>query len=158
MEKIPGVGDVGGVCPATAGQEAPQPYPALRHPSAMAQHSAPLGPFAPTRWPAWRIVDVVATISLFVVYAVGLLALLYFSVFWVMATDSCGANDCDYGKLGTAYVLNDGVGIVVYVVTLVVAVVLVVRRRPAFWLPLVGGLVQLGLFLAAMSQLSGVTA
>ncbi|CAM3134486.1 Vitamin K epoxide reductase family protein [Tsukamurella hominis] len=115
-------------------------------------------PAPPTHWPAWRIVDLVATIALFVVYAVGVLGLLYFSIFWVMATDSCGANDCDYDKLGTAYVLNDIGGVVVYVVALVVAVILVVRRRPAFWLPLVGGAVQVGLLLAAMSQLSGVTA
>lgn len=117
----------------------------------------PVVQHAPVHWPAWRIADVVMTIALFVVYAVGVLGLLYFSIFWVMATDSCGANDCDYDKLGTAYVLNDLGGIVVYVVSLVVAVVLMVRRTPAFWLPLVGGAVQVGLFLAAMSQLGGVS-
>ncbi|AUN42016.1 hypothetical protein ASU32_20060 [Tsukamurella tyrosinosolvens] len=123
-----------------------QPYP------------APMpAPPAPNRWPTWRILDTVVTIALFAVYSVVLLGLLYFSVFWVMATDSCGANDCDYDKLGTAYVLNDLAGGVVFLVTLVVAVVLMVKARPAFWLPLVGGVVQLGLFLAAMSQLSGVS-
>lgn len=141
---------------AAAGQPvapgAPVP-PQYRYPATM-----PVAQQVPTHWPAWRIIDLVATIALFVVYAVGVLGLLYFSIFWVMATDSCGANDCDYDKLGTAYVLNDIGGVVVFVVALVVAVILLVRRRPAFWLPLVGGAVQVGLFLAAMSQLSGVTA
>ncbi|MGX9296045.1 DUF6264 family protein [Tsukamurella paurometabola] len=130
------------------GQPVPPWYPAPRPPAA---------PYTPTRWPTWRIVDMIATIVLFTLYGVALLGLLYFSVFWVMATDSCGASDCDYDKLSAAYVLNDLVGGVVFLVTLVVAVVLLVRRTPAFWLPLLGGAVQVGLFLAAMHQLSGVS-
>ncbi|CAM3625589.1 Vitamin K epoxide reductase family protein [Tsukamurella ocularis] len=117
----------------------------------------PAAPHVPNRWPTWRILDTVVTIALFGVYSVVVLGLLYFSLFWVMATDSCGANDCDYDKLSTAYVLNDVGGIIAFLVTLVVAVVLMVRRTPAFWLPLLGGLVQAGLFLAAMQQLSGVS-
>lgn len=146
MNEIPRCDNaVGGAADA---RPVPPQYP---YPAAM-----PVARDVPNHWPAWRIVDLVATIALFVVYAVGVLGLLYVSIFWVMATDSCGANDCDYGKLGTAYVLNDLIGIIVYVVALVAAVILVVRRRPAFWLPLVGGAVQVGLLLAALSQLSGV--
>ena len=66
-------------------------------------YPAPMpAPPGPNRWPTWRILDTVVTIALFAVYSVVLLGLLYFSVFWVMATDSCGANDCDYDRLGTA--------------------------------------------------------
>lgn len=117
----------------------------------------PTRPSAPTRWPAWRIIDLVATISLFMVYAVEMLAVLYFSVFWVMATDSCGAGGCDYDKLTTAYVLNDVCGIIVYPITLVVGVVLLVRGRPALWLPILGGAVQVALLAAALGQLAGVS-
>jgi hypothetical protein len=117
----------------------------------------PPQPYAPTRWPVWRILDLVATISLFGVYAFEVLALLYFSIFWAMAADSCGTAGCDYGKLDTAYFLNDVCGIVVYLVTLVVAVVLLVLRRPAFWLPLLGGLIQIALLVAALEQLAGVS-
>ncbi len=114
-------------------------------------------PPAPNRWPAWRIADLVGTIVLFGMYAVGLLALLYFSVFWAMATDSCSAaSNCDYGKLDTAFVLNDICGIIVFLVSLIAGIVLLVLRKPAFWLPLLGGLIQIGLFVAAMHQLSGI--
>lgn len=114
-------------------------------------------PCAPTRWPVWRIVDLVATICLFGVYAFEVLALLYFSIFWTMAADSCGTAGCDYGKLSAAYVLNDIGGVVVYLVTLVVAVALLVLRKPAFWLPIVGGLIQVALLAAALGQLAGVS-
>lgn len=136
-------------------------YPAPGYPvqmgPPMGTAGQPVAPYAPTRWPTWRIVDVVVTIVLFGLYGTVLLGLLYFSIFWAMATDSCGSTGCDYDKLDNAYALNDLAGVIVFAVTLVVAVVLAVLRKPVFWLPLLGCAIQVGLFLAAMNQLSGVS-
>ena len=123
----------------------PQPYPAM-----------PPAPTKAHRWTAWRIADLIATLVLFAVYAVELLALLYLSLFWAMATDSCGSGQCDYSKLDNAYFLNDIVGIAVFCVTAVVAIVLLCLRKPAFWLPILGGGIQIALLLAASAQLAGI--
>ncbi len=109
------------------------------------------------RWPLWRSVDLVVTLVLFSLYAVGLLSLLYLSMFWTMATDSCSTGACDYAKLGQAYFLNDLAGIGVFAVTVVVAIVLLCLRKPAFWLPILGGAIQVVLLLASLDLLAGIT-
>lgn len=119
----------------------------------------PMMPYAPneqSRWPAWRIADLVGTILLFLGYGAVLVVLLFFSAFWVMGTDSCPPSGCDYGKLDIAYTLNNVCGIIVYLVCLVIAVILLVMRKPAFWLPLIGGVIQIALLAAALGQLNGV--
>ncbi|WP_238219299.1 DUF6264 family protein [Tsukamurella pulmonis] len=134
----------------------PAPHGASPAPTCPSPMGSPAPP-APNRWPAWRIVDLVVTIALFAVYAFGVVALLYISLFWAMATDSCGSTGCDYGKLQNAYFLSDICGVLVYVVSLVVAIVLLVLRRPAFWLPILGAVIQAALFAAALGQLAGVS-
>ncbi len=100
--------------------------------------AAPPAPVAPTRRPR-RVWDLVLTILLLVVY-LGVTAIgSFLGVFLAFASDSCGASSvCNVDQIGT------GMTVAVYgvwapvLIVLIVAIVLLVRRRLAFWVPLVG--------------------
>jgi hypothetical protein len=93
---------------------------------------------APTR-PPRRVWDLVLTILLLVVY-LGVTAMgSVLGFFLAFASDSCGASSvCNVDQIGA------GLTVAVYgvwapvLVVLIVAIVLLVRRRLAFWVPLVG--------------------
>ncbi|KMV17573.1 hypothetical protein ACT17_14850 [Mycolicibacterium conceptionense] len=110
------------------------------------------------RWTAWRIADLIATLVLFAGYALVLIALLYYSLFWVMGIDACTYRECNEDKLRSAYVVHDIGGIVLFLVLAVIAVVLTVMRKPAFWLPILGVAGQGGLLFVALDLLSQVIA
>ncbi|EKF21941.1 hypothetical protein C731_4081 [Mycolicibacterium hassiacum DSM 44199] len=106
-------------------------------------------------WPPGRIVDLVATAVLFAVYTVGLLLLLWFSLFWVMGTDVCAYKDeCPIeDRLPMAYLVHDGLGIVVFAVLLIVAIIRLIRARRSFWLPLVGMAIQAALLVLVLKTM-----
>lgn len=55
------------------------------------------------------------------------------SPFFVMATDPCGADNCDFSRLTWAYVVTWG-GVAVAVVLAVVGMALAARRRTRMWI------------------------
>jgi len=131
-----------------------------QHPHYLIPQSYPVPavPVKPARWTPWRIVDLVTTLVLFAVYGVVLLALLYYSLFWTMGIDACTYRECDEGKLGSAYVVHDIGGIALFVVLAILAAVLTVMRKPAFWAPLLGVAGQVGLLFVALNLLDQVVA
>jgi Family of unknown function (DUF6264) len=105
-----------------------------------------------------RPVDVTATVLLLVVHAflvgvtVALLGLL------VMVTDPCGSRHCgDPAWIDRAMVSGIGGGGAVFIATVVIAVIRLVRHRKAFFVPLIGCVAQLGLAIgaAAMESMAG---
>ncbi len=102
--------------------------------------------------------DLVTTIVLLVL-AVIIAAVLTFSAFFlVFASDPCGASTaCDTGRMGAGFFLALlGPGAVT-LVTVIVAVVLLVVRRRAFWVPIVGILLSAGVWVGgAVLVVSGV--
>jgi hypothetical protein len=121
---------------------APAPAPAAALPSAPAASPAPAGTLARPR----RVWDLVLTI----IGIIGYLALTALaSASWfllVFAGDSCGASSvCNYDQIG------NGISVVlwgVWVPTLFVlagSIVLLVTRRIAFWVPLVGALLTIAI-------------
>ncbi len=91
--------------------------------------------------------DLVLTIVLLAVMAGLAFLLLFFSFFLAFAGDSCGASStCDFDRMGTGMLVAMILPIVVAVIALVGAVVVLVLKRIAFWIPLVGMVLMVGAF------------
>lgn len=85
-----------------------------------------------------RVWDLILTIIL-VVGAVVLAALASFmGVFLAMASDPCGAVDCNFDLITAGFLLGTIGPWVALALTVAGAVVLLVLRRLAFWVPVVG--------------------
>jgi len=107
--------------------------------------------------PPVKTLDVVITIVLLV--ADGVLAALasFMGLFLVMASDSCGARDCNVDLITVGWLMGMILPWVAFVATVIVAIVLMVKRRLAFWVPLAGAaLIVLGLVAAFLVASSAV--
>lgn len=94
--------------------------------------------------------DLPLTIVLLVVYLIVTVLGSASSFFLVFAGDSCGASSiCDYDQIGKAVLLALGGVWVAFVLLLILAIVLLVTRRLAFWVPLLGILVAVGIVITA---------
>lgn len=104
-----------------------------------------------------KVWDVVVTIILLVGAAVLAALASLMGMFLVMASDPCGARDCSTELITIGWLMGMILPWVVLVVTAVVAIVLLVKRRLAFWVPLVGAVaIVLSLVLAFMVTSMGV--
>jgi hypothetical protein len=76
--------------------------------------------------------DTVATVAMFVLAAIAGALSVSFSFFFVMATDSCTANNCDTSALDWAYVVTWG-GVGVAAIVAVVGIIVAARRKRVMW-------------------------
>ena len=99
--------------------------------------SAPAAPVHPRPRRSW---DLILTIVLLIAYLLGTLVASFSAFFLAFAGDSCGASSvCDYDQMSAGMIVAlIGVWIPALVVV-IGAIVLLVLRRLAFWVPLVGG-------------------
>jgi hypothetical protein len=128
---------------------APPPYPGGPAYSAPAED-------APLKRPV-KVLDVVITIVLLV--ADGVLAGLasVMGMFLVMASDPCGNLTCDGSLIAIGWMMGMILPWVAFAITVVVAIILMVKRRLAFWVPLAGAaLIVLSLVLAFVVTAAGV--
>ncbi|ANR92403.1 MULTISPECIES: DUF6264 family protein [Mycobacterium avium complex (MAC)] len=97
--------------------------------------------------------DLVATLVLLVVHG-GLFAATYVLLgLLVMSTDPCGYQKCgDPAWIDRAMNLNIWAGAALLVLDIAVAVVLLVRRKRAFFVPIIGCLAQVALAVAAAAM------
>lgn len=105
-----------------------------------------------------RPADVVATVVLLIVHGFLLAATYVLLGLFVMGTDPCGAVKCgDPAWIDRAMMLGVWGGAAVLVADVAVAVALLIRRRRAFFVPIVGCLAQVGLAIgaAAIETLAG---
>ena len=103
--------------------------------------------------------DLVTTIVLLVVAGAIAAVLTFFAFFLVFASDPCGASTvCDTDRMGAGFFLALlGPGAVT-LVAVVVAVVLLILRRISFWVPIVGILLAVGVWVGgAALVISGVS-
>ncbi len=115
----------------------------------------PQAPTVAARRP--RTADIVATSLLISLHVTAFVVAAFFSAFYAMASDPCGTGvACDTAKIGHAYVLTDIVGGVVMLGASAGAVLLMLRRRVAFWVPLLGITVQVILVIASIGLLGSV--
>jgi hypothetical protein len=105
-----------------------------------------------------RPADIAVTLVLLVVHGFLLAATVVLLGLLVMGTDPCGAVKCgDPAWIDRAMLLGIWGGAAVLVADFAVGVFLLVRRRTAFFVPIIGCVAQVGLTIgaAAMESLSG---
>jgi hypothetical protein len=105
-----------------------------------------------------RTADITVTVLLLVLHAFLVMVTLALLELLVMITDPCGSQPCgDPAWIDRAMWLGLGGGGVVFVATLVVAVVRLAGRKAAFFAPLIGCAAQVVLAIgaAAMETLAG---
>jgi len=97
---------------------------------------------------AW---DVALTVILLVLLAAFALVASYLGLFIGLVSDACSADTCDFE------LITWGVGValispwVILVITLVFAIIQLVRRRLAFWIPLVAAALIVGMFFVGVA-------
>lgn len=91
-----------------------------------------------------RVWDVTITIILLVLAAGLALIVSYLGFFLGMVSDPCGESDCDFGVIEAGILVAVGLPWVVMLAAVVTAVFLLVRRRIAFWVPLVAAALIVG--------------
>jgi glucan phosphoethanolaminetransferase (alkaline phosphatase superfamily) len=112
---------------------------------------------APPRRPV-IVWDLVLTIVLLVVMIGAALLASFFSFFLAFASDSCGAvATCDSERIATG-MLTAMIGpLLVGLLALIAAVIVLVLKRIAFWIPIVGIVLIVGVFVGgAAITASGV--
>ncbi|MGO4536949.1 hypothetical protein [Leifsonia sp. 2MCAF36] len=123
--------------------------------------AAPGGPL-PSGLPAARrpviVWDLVTSIVLLVVAVVVAAALTFSAFFLVFASDPCGGpTACDTGRMGAGFFIALLGPAAVTLVAVITAVVLLVRRRVSFWVPIAGILLSVGVWAGgAALVISGV--
>jgi hypothetical protein len=102
--------------------------------------------------------DLVLTIVLLALMVGAGALLFFFSFFLVFASDSCGASSqCDYHRMSTGWLIAMILPIAVGLLALIATIIVLVLRRIAFWIPLVGIALMVGAFvLGAAVTASGV--
>lgn len=144
--------------------DAVQPEP-VRPPSAQSEPTpAPAQPYDQyaTAAPAKRPIimwDLVTTIVLLVLMVGAALLASFLSLFLAFAGDSCGASSvCDYDLMATGMMVAMIGPLLVGLLALIAAIIVLVLKRIAFWIPLVGILLIVGVFIGGFAlTASGVT-
>lgn len=104
-----------------------------------------------------RTWDLVLTIILLVLAGVLAAIMSFFGFFLAMASDPCGVRDCSFDLITTGMFVAVGLPWLFLIITAVVAIVLLVKRRLAFWVPLAGGvLIIASWFIGAFIAAAGV--
>lgn len=102
--------------------------------------------------------DLVLTIVLLVLMIGAALVVSFLSLFLTMASDPCGmAVECDFGRMGAGMLIAMVGPPVAGLLALIAAVVVLVLKRVAFWIPIVGIVLVVGVFVGgAALTISGV--
>ena len=102
--------------------------------------------------------DLVLTIVLLVVMVGAALLATFLSFFLAFASDSCGASvTCDTDRIAEGMLVAMIGPLVVAFLALVAAVIVLVLKRVAFWIPIVGLVLVIGVFVGgAAITFSGV--
>ena len=107
-----------------------------------------------------RVWDLVLTIVLIVLSLGGAVVASFLGLFVLaFGSDSCVARECNYDVMSTGMMIGLIGPWIPVVIAMIVAIVLLVLRRLAFWVPLVGGVLSIGaLILGFAIAASGVPA
>lgn len=104
-----------------------------------------------------RTWDLVVTIVLLVLDGVLAAIMSLFGFFLAMAGDSCGARDCNSDLIAIGLMVAVALPWLVLIIVAIVSIVLLIKRRLAFWVPLVGGVLIIGSwFVGALIASAGV--
>jgi uncharacterized membrane protein YqaE (UPF0057 family) len=94
--------------------------------------------------------DTILSIVLLVFFLGWVVLCAFAGVLIAFAGDSCGASsECNYDQIGAAFMVGTIGPVVVGVLVLVVTIVQLLRKRIAFYLPVIGALLAAGVVAAA---------
>lgn len=143
---------VPGVAPESVPATAAGPAAAALPVATAATATAPAG--RPRR--TW---DLVLTIVLLVLSFGGALVMSFLALFLLaFGSDSCVVRECNYDIMSTGMMIGFIGPWIPAVLALIVSIVLLVLRRIAFWVPIVGGVLSVGaLILGFVVAGSGVS-
>ncbi|MGC5172677.1 DUF6264 family protein [Microbacterium sp. DT81.1] len=137
----------------------PPPPPAAGYPSAGYPPAgyAPAGYGAPAQKRPVRTWDIVVTVILLVLLGVLAFFMSFFGFFLAMASDPCGAVGCNTDLIATGMLTAVVLPWVFLLLAVVGAIVLLVLRRLAFWVPIAASPFLVGSwFLGAAIASAGV--
>ena len=102
--------------------------------------------------------DLVLTIGLLVLMVGTALVAFFLSFFLAFAGDPCGSGiTCDYDRMGTGMLVAMIGPLAVGLLALIAAIIVLVLKRIAFWIPIVGTVLIIGVFVGgAALTISGV--
>lgn len=103
----------------------------------------------------WQSADLVVTLVLLVIHGAVFVFSVYFSLGFADAVNC--AVPCETPHPGTAYVVTDGGGLLAMIAAIAVSTVLLIRRRPAFWVPILGIGIQVVLLMIGFELATTVT-
>ena len=129
-----------------------QPEPV--QPPPVQSESVPASPYQPAAAAKRPIImwDLVTTIVLLVLMIGAALLASFLSFFLAFAGDSCGASSvCDYDRMATGMMVAMIGPLLVGLLALIAAIILLVLRRIAFWIPLLGILLIVGVFVGGFA-------
>jgi len=129
-----------------------QPEPV--QPPPVQSESVPASPYQPAAAAKRPIImwDLVTTIVLLVLMIGAALLASFLSFFLAFAGDSCGASSvCDYDRMATGMMVAMIGPLLVGLLALIAAIILLVLRRIAFWIPLLGILLIVGVFIGGFA-------
>lgn len=135
--------------------DAATPSPSPATPDTATPGEAPV-----TRRGPRRVWDLVLTI-VFIVFSLAGAAVASFLGLFVLAfgSDSCVVRECNYDVMSTGMMVAFVGPWIPVVIATIVAIVLLVLRRLAFWVPLVGGVLSVGVLILGFAiAASGVPA
>jgi hypothetical protein len=139
--------------PASVPPYAQYGYPYAQQPYAYPNPNAPL----PAGKPPVKGWDVAITVILLVLLAMLTALMSFFGFFLVMASDPCGVRECSDELITTGVLLAIGLPWLALIVAVVLSIILLVRRKLAFWVPLAAGPLVIGAwFLGAYVTSIGV--
>jgi hypothetical protein len=96
-----------------------------------------------------RVWDVALTVALLVLLTLFSLAASYAGFFLALASDACTPTTCDLGLMNVGLWFGVISPWVVLALAVTAAIVLLVKRRLAFWTPIVGAGLMVGLWFVA---------
>ncbi|WP_028472138.1 DUF6264 family protein [Nocardioides alkalitolerans] len=130
------------------------PYPGASHGGTPYGAGAYGGPPVHQSSPV-NVADVVVTLVLLTVLGAFTLLGSFFGLFFGMASDGCYDDDACYDRVGVGVGLASGGPWVVLLLATVLALVLMVRRKLAFWVPLVAAVASIAVWLAGAAVAAG---
>ncbi len=123
-------------------------------PPPVQSESVPASPYQPAAAAKRPIImwDLVTTIVLLLLMIGAALLASFLSFFLAFAGDSCGASSvCDYDRMATGMMVAMIGPLLVGLLALIAAIILLVLRRIAFWIPLLGILLSVGVFIGGVA-------
>jgi len=110
----------------------------------------PTAPASGARGTGARTADVTVSVILLVAGVIGFGMLAFLSLFFAMMSDGCYGDRCDTGLMSIGWLIALVAPPVVFLAAAGWTIVRLVRRKTAWWLPIVGAVVAVAIWVAGV--------